>query len=134
MSFFRFLSLVSLPFLFFGNVVAECIDLSGTYLCAKTMPVTISKDSAGKGLSAFNMTVEENGFKVTRPLLEIDGITDLTTECVGNSIKAEANVREGLIIVETKLLNDGEVLTVSMEMRGANDVLVRRDEMSCDRQ
>ena len=135
MSFFRFLSLVSLPILFFGNVVAECVDLSGTYLCEND-EVVISRDLEGEGIFAYSMTEEKDGNKVTSPLLEILVDTEVTTECTENWIKTEnRGIRQDLSVAHKVEVFEGGDIISSVELRRiSNGALIERMIFLCNRQ
>ena len=96
MFFLKFLPFVSLSLLFLGNIAAECVDISGTYLCHGGETVIISKTSDKEGLYAYTQT--RNG--VESPILPTpaEGVISTTT-CTENRITTKEVSSEGTLTV-----------------------------------
>ena len=135
MPFLKFFSLVSLPMLFFGNAVAECVDLSGTYLCENSK-IVVSKDREGENIFA-DITEDIDGAEVTRLFFDYNlaemGVIP-GTECTKNWIKVEETKPTYSLSVKFELREDGEVFVTSWEQKSLSGSLVRKGGQSCDRQ
>ena len=134
MSFLKFLSSASLSLLFFGNIAAECVDLSGTYSC-EGRTLTLSKISNEESLHAY--TVTEYGAEepfLPPPFDGSAGIVASTTTCNENQIetKVEAS-NDGTFTASLAFLNE-RILAMHFTFVDSGGFKLMNEGMLCDKQ
>ena len=118
MSFLKFLSIVSLSLLFLGNVVAECVDLSGTYSCEDGM-ITLSKTSDKGDIFDYSVTTTEVNLRYT-PFDFSHLPKYATTICTKNKMETKIEASPGdienmtiiTVVLEEKILTARSISVV----------------------
>ncbi len=133
MLFLKFLSSASLYLLLFGNLAAECVDLSGTYSCEGDV-ITLSKTSNQEGLFGYSMTAKINGVEETIPFADnrTEG-TVPTTTCTGNQVETKFEILNVGTMTITAILSDKTLTTrLSVDVNDGRPTAMR--EQDCHRQ
>ena len=131
MLFLKFLSSISLSLLFFGNLAAECIDLSGTYSC-EGGGMTISRTSDAEGALGYSATIKENGIEKTTSFINFPKGPTPTTVCSEDQIETRFQESGNTTVTLTAILR-GEVFTMrlAVELDGTSMTV---QEETCHRQ
>ena len=129
MFFLKFLSSVSLSLLFVGNVAAECVDLSGTYLCENdNETITLTKTSNDEGMLGYSVSTKVNGEERILPFNLLAYGMVPTTTCTENQIETEAEEPNAGAIKLTAMLQ-GEMLTlrIAVDVSDGRPTAIRED-------
>ena len=129
----KFLSSTSLYLLLLGNAAAECVDLSGTYLCEDEM-ITLSKTSDARGFLSYSITAKINGIEQKSiPLyFRMPKAAIPTVTCTKNQM--ETTVETSLDTITITLVLEEKILTIHniAYLYDVTRPLVR--EMTCHKQ